>query len=264
MIKYNDIAHGLSLPCAIIFLFVYYFIDIGKERKIILMREIKLPDEFDIDVCQKEKALKEAEQCVYCGSKRLEREDPNIIKIKEGFLKKKTMCEIICKCKDCGAKYATEPYSLDKKMEKKMKASSDRMIKNIILSCLLCLGFISSIFIVKSEIATEIVIIPIICIIGVSIITGFNGIVNEDIASTVTFASSVPILMIVIAILGLSDIDYTDIYVYNKNGEIKKVYKNVDSCTIEYIDDNNVLFNDPETGSDVYYSKEKIKIKDEE
>ena len=174
------------------------------------------------------------------------------------------MCEIICKCKDCGAKYATEPYSLDKKMEKKMKASSDRMIKNIILSCLLCLGFISSIFIVKSEITTEIVIIPIICIIGVSIIAGFNGIVNEDIASTVTFSSSIPILMIVIAILGLSGVDYTDIYVYNKNGEIKKVYKNVDSYTIEYIDDNNVLFNDPETGIDVYYSKEKIKIKDEE
>lgn len=35
------------------------------------MRAIKLPDEFDMYFCQKEKALKEAERCVYCGSGRI-------------------------------------------------------------------------------------------------------------------------------------------------------------------------------------------------
>ena len=83
------------------------------------MREIKLPDEFDMDFCQKEKAMKETERCVYCGSERIKRSKPKVIKVKEGLFKKKTMHEVVCKCTDCGAKYATDPYPIKKKDKSK-------------------------------------------------------------------------------------------------------------------------------------------------
>lgn len=226
------------------------------------MREIKLPDEFDIEACQKEKALKEAEHCVYCGSKRVKQNEPSIIKIKEGFLRKKSMCEIICKCKDCGAIYATEPYPLDKKSEKEMKVESRKLIRNILLACFLSISIVSSLFMIINEVLMPWLAVSIAIIIFIGVYTFYCNCTGADLFSAITTSVSIVSL---IFIVGLADsTDCTDIYVYDDNGAVEKVYENVNICTIEFIDDNNVLFNDPNTGIDVYYLKEKIKIKDEE
>lgn len=227
------------------------------------MREIKLPDEFDIEACQKEKALKEAEHCVYCGSKRVKQNEPSIIKIKEGFLRKKSMCEIICKCKDCGAIYATEPYPLDKKSEKEMKVESRKLIRNILLACFLSISIVSSLFMIINGVLMSWLGVPIVIIASIAVYTFYCSITGKEGLFTciITSVSIVGLIFIV----GLADsTDCTDIYVYDDNGAVEKVYENVNICTIEFIDDNNVLFNDPNTGIDVYYLKEKIKIKDEE
>ena len=234
------------------------------------MREIKLPDEFDMDFCQKEKAMKETERCVYCGSERIKRSKPKVIKVKEGLFKKKTMHEVVCKCTDCGAKYATDPYPIKKK--DKIKNKERKKYPNIIpaITCLGC--WIGS--------------IPIACLIiqcnGEPIILGallvfllliplfitLFKITNDVMDSYNGYwaaASVVSIALLLIEPIACTMLltNYVDVYAYDDNGNVIKTYKYIDEGYIEYIDDNNVSIYDRNTGNYEYYSKNKITIKDE-
>lgn len=241
-----------------------------KERKIIPMRKIKLPDEFDMDFCQKEKAMKETERCVYCGSERIKQSKPKVIKVKEGLFKKKIMHEVVCKCKDCGAKYATDPYPMKKK--DKIKNNEKRKYPNIIpaITCLGC--WIGSIII-------ECLIIqyngePIILgallffLLFIPLLITIIKTINDEIDSYDGYwvaALVVSIALFVIEPISCAKLltNHVDVYVHDDNGNVIKAYKYINEGYIEYIDDNNVSIYDRNTGNYEYYSKNKITIKDE-
>lgn len=234
------------------------------------MREIKLPDEFDMDFCQKEKAMKETERCVYCGSERIKRSKPKVIKVKEGLFKKKTMHEVVCKCKDCGAKYATDPYPIKKK--DKTKNEEKRKYPNII-PAIICLGcWIGSIIIeclsiqcngepiILGALLFFLLFIPLIITIFKTIKGTIDRYDRYWVAALVVSISLFVIEPITCAALLTN---YVDVYVHDDNGNVIKAYKYIDEGNIEYIDDNNVSIYDRNTGDYEYYAANKITIKDE-
>lgn len=234
------------------------------------MREIKLPDEFDMDFCQKEKAMKEAERCVYCGSERIKRSKPKVIKVKEGLFKKKTMHEVVCKCTDCGAKYATDPYPIKKK--DKIKNKERKKYPNIIpaITCLGCWigGIPIACLIIQCNGEPIILGALLVFLLLIPLFITLFKITNDVMDSYNGYwaaASVVSIALLLIEPIACTMLltNYVDVYAYDDNGNVIKTYKYIDEGYIEYIDDNNVSIYDRNTGNYEYYSKNKITIKDE-
>ena len=234
------------------------------------MREIKLPDEFDMDFCQKEKAMKEAERCVYCGSERIKRSKPKVIKVKEGLFKKKTMHEVVCKCTDCGAKYATDPYPIKKK--DKIKNKERKKYPNIIpaITCLGCwIGSITiECLIIQCNGEPIILGVSLVFLLLIPLFITLFKITNDVMDSYNGYwaaASVVSIALLLIEPIACTMLltNYVDVYAYDDNGNVIKTYKYIDEGYIEYIDDKNVSIYDRNTGNYEYYSKNKITIKDE-
>ena len=98
------------------------------------MRPIKVPDEFDMNICMKKESLKETEVCPWCGSDTIERDRyPTKIKIKDGRFKKKSMLEYRCKCRSCGGEYATKPYPIKTEYPKYKGKSFSKLCISVML-----------------------------------------------------------------------------------------------------------------------------------
>ena len=104
------------------------------------MRAIKVPDEYDINICMKKESLKEAEYCPWCSSTEIEcDENPTVIKIKNGLFKKTNMLEFKCVCKSCGGIYATKPYPIEAENSKSVneKTMNEKSISKLYISFIL-------------------------------------------------------------------------------------------------------------------------------
>jgi hypothetical protein len=75
---------------------------------------------------------------------------------------------------------------------------------------------------------------------------------------------SINLLLIYPFVVDECSTQYADVYIYDGNNNIIEAYKHIDEDYIEYIDDNNIAIYNKSLDKELYYSKDRVKIIQEE